>query len=359
MKYSVIVAINNEFALTNNFIENLLKTTDFEIDGELVIVLDGCTDIRTINYLEALSQNNSFITLIINKSRVGYGIANNLAVENSSGDILVFINSDVFPKQGSIKTLVNYIEHNHDNAGAVQGLLIYPQNNKVQSTGHLFLELQNNHVYQGKEITDLLVSKKDFRQAITTAFCAIPRNVFFKNGKFNEYYYNAYEGFELTLKITLSGLKCIYYPDAVAYHISGGSRNSMNISETQQSKYFIYHWGNYIKTDIDKYIQLQLTKRLINNIYTVINLSQLKGWDMILKKLNINVNGKISTPHYGEINLYQTFPYSFLSYNGNYLFIIDSLSNIVGNYNWFENRSNAEDIIIDAHGNVKKISDLL
>ena len=70
--------------------------------------------------------------------------------------------------------------------------------------------------------------------------------------RFNEYYYNAYEGFELTLKINNSGLKCIYYPEAIAYHIGGGTRNSMDISETQQGKYFIQNWGDIISTDIDK-----------------------------------------------------------------------------------------------------------
>ena len=353
MIYSVIVAMDNKFALTSNFIENLLKTTNFEPDGELIIVLDGCSDGETINYLNTLSQNNHFIKLITIKNKVGYGVANNIAVENSTGDVLVFINSDVFPETGSISMLVNYLIHNAAHVGAVQGLLIYPQNNKVQSTGHLFLDLQNNHVYQGKKVTDPEVEKEDFRQAITTAFCAIPRKIFLRNGKFNEYYYNAYEGFELTLKIGLSGLKCVYYPKAIAYHISGGSRNNMHILETQQSKYFIHHWGNYIKTDIIKYLRPQLNKKILGNIYTVINLSQLKGWNSILEELDIKTNGIIENPHYGEVDLYQLFPYSFLTYGGDYLFIIDSLKYIANNYNWFKNRVLCNDIVIDAHGNVE------
>lgn len=359
MRYSIIVAIDNNFALTNNFIENLILTTDFENDGELVIVLDGCNDIQTIEYLKSLSDKLLPIKVIYNNTKIGYGKANNVAVDNSRGDIIVFINSDVFPVHGSINCLVTYLEKNLSTVGAVQGLLIYPQNNKVQSTGHLFIDLQNTHVYQNCDIKKDIIQKTDSRQAITSAFCAIPRNIFIKNGKFNEYYYNAYEGFELTLKITLSGLKCMYYPEAIAYHIAGGTRNSMNICETQQGKYFIHRWGDKIITDIDKYLISQLNADIKKRMYSVIIFSQLTGWDAILKKIGFNINGCICHPYYGAINFYQLLPYSFLDFGGNYLFIVDSINNISENYNWIKNRRNSYDIAIDSHGNVIELKELV
>ena len=357
MRYSIIVAIDNNYALTNNFIENLLLTTTFEDNGELVIISDDCKDIETINYLESLSDRHFPIKVIYNKEKIGYGKANNIAVENSSGDILVFINSDVFPVCGSIQCLVSYLEKNNHTVGAVQGLLIYPQNNRVQSTGHLFIDLQNTHVYQNCFVQKDIIKKEGCRQALSTAFCAIPRNIFIENGKFNEYYYNAYEGFELTLKINLSGLKCMYYPEAIAYHIAGGTRSSMNIYEDQQGKYFIQHWGNKLVTDIEQYIRPQLNKEIQNEIYSVIILSQLAGWKRIIKNLALNTNGYIYHPHSGEINLYQLFPYSFLDFGGNYLFIIDSIKNIAGNNNWIKNRENFHDIVIDSHGNVMALQE--
>lgn len=359
MKYSIIVAIDNNFALTNNFIEILLASTKLGQNNELVIILDGCNNIQTINYLDSLSERNLPIKVLRNDSKKGYGIANNIAVDNSKGDILVFINSDVFPLKGSIDKLVTFLSENRETVGAAQGLLIYPQDNKVQSTGHLFLELQNNHIYQGSSIHNPVIEKRAKRQAITTAFCAITREVFLKNGKFNEYYYNAYEGFELTLKITLSGLKCMYYPEAKAYHICGGTRDSMDISETQQSKYFIQNWGDKIVTDIDQYIAPQLNNFHLKRMYTVIILSQLKGWETILNKLQLNVNGYITLPCYGNIDLYQLFPYSFLDFGGNYLFIVDSIKNISRNCNWIENRKRYHDIVMDSHGNMIDMRELI
>ena len=34
-----------------------------------------------------------------------------------------------------------------------------------------------------------VIYKCSERQALTSAFCAIPRDIFIKNGRFNEYYY--------------------------------------------------------------------------------------------------------------------------------------------------------------------------
>lgn len=76
-------------------------------------------------------------------------MANNYAVSKASGEILTFLNSDVFPQKESIDILVGYIENGL--VDVVQGLLVFPQTGKVQSTGHLFIESMAPHVYQGKK----------------------------------------------------------------------------------------------------------------------------------------------------------------------------------------------------------------
>ena len=91
MRYSIIVALDNNYALTNNFIENLLFTESLQEDSELIIVSDGCTNIQTIEYLKKLSEKTFPIKVIYNKTKKGYGKSNNIGVEYSQGDILVFL----------------------------------------------------------------------------------------------------------------------------------------------------------------------------------------------------------------------------------------------------------------------------
>ena len=64
---SIIVALDNNFALTNNFVENLLLTESLQNDSELVIVSDGCANIQTIDYLKKLSEKSFPIKIIIIK----------------------------------------------------------------------------------------------------------------------------------------------------------------------------------------------------------------------------------------------------------------------------------------------------
>lgn len=85
MRYSIIVALDNNFALTNNFVENLLLTESLQNDSELVIVSDGCANIQTIDYLKKLSEKSFPIKIIYNKTKLGYGKSNNIGVEHSQG----------------------------------------------------------------------------------------------------------------------------------------------------------------------------------------------------------------------------------------------------------------------------------
>ena len=82
----------------------------------------------------------------------------------------MFINTDVFPQRGSIELLLNCLKKHHE-IGAVQGLLLYPQNMRVQSTGHVFSDYMNHHLYNGRHSTEICVKTSAKRQALTTAFC--------------------------------------------------------------------------------------------------------------------------------------------------------------------------------------------
>ena len=117
--------------------------------------------------------------------------------------------------------------------------------------------------------------------------------------------------------------------------------------------------GNKLATDIEQYISPQLNIEIKNTMYSAIILSQLSGWETIIKNLALNINGYIYHPHNGKVDLYQLFPYSFLDFGGNYLFVIDSIKNIEENHNWIKNRKNLHDIVIDAHGNVMALQELV
>ena len=354
--FSVIVTIDNHYELTRYFFEKLLQTTDFS-KGELIIVTDGCNDKNTMNYLNDLHASKRFIRLIVLDKKQGVSKANNIGVNIASNEDLVFINTDVLLTDNSIQRLVNYI-NSDSQIGVAQGRLVYPQNNTIQSTGHTFEHCYNAHVYKGKRFDDPLVEKIAERQALTSAFYAMKKEVFLRFGGFDEIYFNAYEGMELSLKIHKSGLKCMYYPHAVAYHITGGSRNSISFNNEYAGRLFWSKWGNYIEKDLMIYLNQQLTKEIISKTYFLIKCSSFDFWNDVLSELKIKVSGEISIRNRfaKTINLYNELSFEFQNFKEPLLFICNDISDLKNNYNWCEVRDNNDDVIFDTHGNIEKLS---
>ena len=116
--FSIIVSTDNHYELLSNFFERLIQTTDFT-NGEVVVVVNGCSDLKAINYLEELKSNNSFVSVIQYDSKLGYSKANNIGVKNSKYENLVFINTDVLPVEHSVENLIEYLESD-DTIGVVQ-----------------------------------------------------------------------------------------------------------------------------------------------------------------------------------------------------------------------------------------------
>ena len=358
MKFSVIVSIENNFELVSNFFETLVAGTDFS-QGELIIAIDGCRDSSVISFLQKKEKEKLLTKLLIWPERKGYSIANNRAVESAIGEYLIFINSDVIIQAGAIVKMINYLDDNAD-VGAVQARLIYPQNNKIQSTGHLFEKFHNAHVYQNLSADDSRVMQIGIRQALTTALCAVRSTLFKRLGGFDEAYYNAYEGMELTLKITQLGQKCIYLPTAIGYHITGGTRNKIDYDDAYAGHLFWSRWHDLVKYDLSEYLRAQLYDLIKNNSFFVIYCSSLPWWENVLKQLNISINGQIVVTNRfsRQINLYEVLPYEALRYGGDLLFVCNNIHDLVQNYNWCKTRRNDRDLVVDSHGNVYTLSQL-
>lgn len=357
--FSIIISLDNNFELSNNFFENLFRNTNLN-ENEIIIVVDGCKEYDTINYIKALSKKNSIIKLIILENKVGYAKANNIGVKYSKHENLVFINTDVLPTENSIEKLVDYMLSN-GNIGVAQGRLIYPQNNTIQSTGHTFAPLYNAHLYKGKKSDDPIVLKTEERQALTSAFYTMRKQTFYENGGFDEQYYNAYEGMELSLKINKSGLKCMYYHKAVAYHATGGARNNISYDNNYASNLFWTKWNGLIKYDITDYLKQQNTATVLSQNYYLVNCSRYPFWIDIVNNLDFKIlgNTKISNVYSSIINLYYELSYEMLKANVPLLFTVDDMNMIKGNYHWCNIRNQSKDIVIDGHGNFSYFSDIV
>lgn len=355
-KASIIVTISNEYALTENFFTHLLSIIKNDIN--VFTVVDGETDKSTFLFLQKIQNSLPNISVTYTTENKGFSMANNLGASLSASPYLIFLNSDTFPVDDALYKMIDFMD-NSPEVGVTQGLILYPQNNLVQSAGHIFGFYKTTHVFDGLSQQAAIVNKIAERQALASGFYITRRKLFMEENGFNELFYNAWEGLEYSLKIHNKGYKCMYYPEAKAYHVKGSGRNRRFRDETYQTGYFWHHWGDKVKMDLPDIYRLQLQEKDCKYQYLLINGSSIRDniWSIILAEIPLNIIGQYNVEKSmakNTISLEDSIPASFLQSRTNLLFVVDNFRNIINNYRLFSYRASfmAHDLIIDLNGNV-------
>lgn len=354
---SFIISIDSSFEMTNNFFEHLLQDS-FAKNSEIVIVLDAVTNCNTIAYLKSISVKNNNLKLCFLDKKVGYGKANNYGVKQSEGSILYFINTDVFAEEGCFEKMYNALKN--ENVACVQPLLIWPQNNRIQCAGSTFGPYYKKHLFAGRSLESINLSDySQERQALTSALYAMRKCDFVHFGMFDEFYYNKLESFELSLKLTLAGKRCLCIHEAIAFHSQGTGRNQYYFDFYQQEAYFWSKMGAHFKTDIHNYYIKQLTDDMLKDTYYIISICHIRSEIEMIKKLGISyldyyeINGL--SPN--NINLYELLPYSLHQLDIPLLFFVENIMDLSKNKRWFETRKcKNKDLVIDTYGNLLYVS---
>lgn len=356
-KASIIVTISNEYALTENFFKNLLRIIHDDID--VYSVVDGETDRETAHYLQELQNNHSNISVTFKSENLGFSKANNIGAFQSKAPYLIFLNSDTFPVNDALYKMIEFMDHSQD-TGVAQGLILYPQSNLVQSAGHIFGFYKTTHAFDGLEQDNPIVQKMAERQALASGFYITRRQLFIEENGFDELFYNAWEGLEYSLKIHNKGYKCIYYPEAKAYHVKGSGRNRRFRDESYQTGYFWHRWGEKIKIDLPDIYRLQLQEEDYKYQYILINGSSIREdiWYILLKEIPFYIVGQYNIEKSmtkKAISLEDSVPASFLQSQTSLLFVVDNFRDIIHNYRIFSYRNSfmPHDLILDLHGNVR------
>ncbi len=90
-KFSFIVPIyNTDVKLLDFCLKSILKQSykNFEI----ILVNDNSTNENTNHYISSIAKKN--IKTITNYENIGLGPSRNVGIENSSGDVILFVDSD-------------------------------------------------------------------------------------------------------------------------------------------------------------------------------------------------------------------------------------------------------------------------
>lgn len=178
----------------------------------LVSVIIPCKDERcTIDgLLEDISiQNISFEIEVIRIDNVGpSGKARNIGANKAKGQILIFIDSDIrLGNEFVLSNLIGCLREDKNIDIACASIRIPPSASKFQI--RYAQEIPHSQTPIVQDITDVFIP--------TAACCAIPKDIFYKIGKFNE---NIVRGVdpEFAFRLRKTGYRAVISPRTWCYH---------------------------------------------------------------------------------------------------------------------------------------------
>ena len=234
-KISVIIVNWNVKPLLERCLDSIFDYFQ-KIEYEVIIV-DNCSLDNSVKYLKWLEQEKKSLKLkiILNKKNMGFAAANNQALEQATGEFILFLNPDTeFIKPGLEKLIKDLKEHND---WGIVGCRLIGTNGKSQSSvrrfpnlftqslillklHYLFFWLPAIRKYFQK---DFNFKKSQEVDQVAGTFIFTKRALLDKIGSFDNDYHLWFEDVDLCYRFKMSGYKIIYCADFEIMHYGGES----------------------------------------------------------------------------------------------------------------------------------------
>jgi GT2 family glycosyltransferase len=211
------------------------------IEAEIFVVDNNSTD-GSREYLEPLFPKVKFTW---NNENIGFAKANNLALENATGNYILFLNPDTIVPEDCFVKCIAYFE-THPDAGAI-GVRMVDGNGKYLKESKRGFPSPAASFYKMLGFASLFSRSKSFAkyymghlpenktnevEALAGAFMMIRKKILDKTGGFDERFFMYAEDIDLSYRIkemvdsqTLKHYRNIYFPETTIIHFKGESTN--------------------------------------------------------------------------------------------------------------------------------------
>lgn len=220
---------------------NSLKTQE-GLKPEIIIVDNNSSD----NTIEKIKQSKITVNLVCQDKNLGFAKANNIGVNESQGQYIIFLNPDTeLTQKDTLFRLKKSLSENPQFA-IIGPQLILTDGNIQKSVRNLpsvarafkeyILSIRNaysSYLPKCKSICEV--------ESIVGACIIINRKNFDKLGKFNEKYFLYFEDLELCRQAQKKGLKIGYLPEIKVKHKEGASGINQNTYKLLHDSAKRYH----------------------------------------------------------------------------------------------------------------------
>ena len=241
MDLSIIIVNYN----VKEFLQNLLHSIEkasLNISHEIIIV-DNASDDGSV---ELISEKFPSVKLIANTENLGFGKANNLALEIASGKYLLLINPDTIVSEDTLDKMIRFFEDNSE-AGLAGCKILNPDGSlqlacrrsfpgpwtsfcKVTGLSTLF---PKSKLFARYNLTYLDEDKTYEVDAISGSFMMMRKETYDKVGGFDEEFFMYGEDLDLCYRIQQAGFKVFYSHTTQIIHYKGESTKRSRLDETK------------------------------------------------------------------------------------------------------------------------------
>jgi O-antigen biosynthesis protein len=245
---SIVIPVYNKFELTFQCLESLHRNVSSSVRYEVIVVDNDSSD--HTHHLASLTGLN----YIRNDDNRGFVEGCNIGAEKARGTYIVFLNNDAIVTPHWLESLYDTIQSS-ESIGLVGSKILYPDGRLQEAGGVIFQDGTGNN-YGKNDHPD----RYQYNYVRDVDYCSgasiiIASKLFRSFGGFDMLYAPAYyEDTDLAFKVRQAGLRVVYQPLSVIYHIEGataGTSTSSGFKKYQAINHekFMERWSKTLKKD--------------------------------------------------------------------------------------------------------------
>lgn len=339
-------------------------------DVEIIIIGNN-------NNSEELNVNlpDRFTYIKYNKSLL-YSETVNRGVCAAHGEIITLCDQDIFSYQDWYSPLLNKLLSNK-RIGSVSSKLINPINNRIIDFGIEYSQYRILHPFRGLKETHPLVQHDYKVTSTTSATLMLRKEVYEKVGGMDLDMPYCCSDCDIGIKIGKLGLENWVVADSVAYHrgsssTQNGKSSSFSYLRSDSTNMFwaknYYNICNSIGSTISAFIQYAKKETNLEPLYYFVNLSSLREYEWYAKYLMKNFPCDIcdiysypqNLAHYSSVlQIYDALPYTFMNVRIPIIYFVDYFPSLENNQIWARMRDITKDLVLDSHGNLVRLKDVI
>ncbi len=213
MNISIIIPnYNGEELLSKNLSKVLDEAKSYRAGKYEVIVVDDGSRDNSMGILKEIKNKNQFLRIFENEENMGFSITVNRGVKESSGDIIILLNTDVSPEKNFLEPLLKHFK-----------------NEKVFAVGCIDRSIEKGKtILRGRGLGEwkrgFLIHRRGEVDKTNTLWvsggsAAFKKSIWEKLGGFNELYSPFYwEDIDLSYRALKSGYRIIFEPRSIVTH---------------------------------------------------------------------------------------------------------------------------------------------